>query len=83
MAAAVSKLMRNQDLILVAPSAASSPAFATPWACPGGWPCACSPTTRPTTPGIAASMLDGLLYGVAMRSSASTRPPTACPPSPG
>lgn len=35
MAAAVSKLMRNQDLILVAKNARSSPASATPSVCAG------------------------------------------------
>jgi ethanolamine ammonia-lyase large subunit len=48
MAAAVSKLMRNQDLILAAKKCKVTTRFATPSACPGPWPCACSPTIRPT-----------------------------------
>ena len=36
MAAAVSKLMRNQDLILVAKKCEVTTAFATPSACAGG-----------------------------------------------
>ncbi len=43
MAAAVSKLMGNQDLILVASKAGSSRASATRSACPAGWPCGLQP----------------------------------------
>jgi ethanolamine ammonia-lyase large subunit len=50
MAAAVSKIMRNQDLILAAQSAGSSPASAIPSACPGGSPSASSRITPPTMP---------------------------------
>ncbi len=65
MAAAVAKIMRNQDLILAAQEVPrSSRASATPSACPARWPCACSPTIRPTTcAGITASIVDGLMYG--------------------
>ena len=48
MVAAVSKQMRNQDLILVASRCLVVTAFARPWACPATWPHGCNRTTRPT-----------------------------------
>lgn len=50
MVAAVSKLMRNQDLILAARKRPSSRAFARPSACRGACRCVFSPITRPTIP---------------------------------
>ena len=49
MVAAVSKIMRVQDLILVAQKVASSPAFATASAWPDACPPGCSRTIPPTT----------------------------------
>jgi len=49
MVAAVSKLMRNQDLLWAAKSATSPPPSATPSACPATWRCGCSRTIPPTT----------------------------------
>lgn len=49
MAAAVSKIMRNQDLILVARKCRVTTAFRTPSACRVGCRRACNPTTRPMT----------------------------------
>ena len=65
MVAAVSKIMRNQDLIAVAARAPTSPPRSgRPSACPDASRPGCSPTTRPTTrAGIAAATLDGLLLG--------------------
>ncbi len=64
MAAAVSKLMRNQDLILVAKKCHVTTAFRNTIGLPGHL----SVRLQPNHPsddarGIAASMLDGLLYG--------------------
>lgn len=47
MVAAVSKIMRVQDLVLVAQKSASSRSFAAPWACADACPRACNRTIRP------------------------------------
>ncbi len=64
MAAAVSKLMRNQDLILVAQKCQVTSAFRNTIGLPGHLSTRLQPN-HPTDDlnGIAASMLDGLLYG--------------------
>ena len=64
MAAAVSKLMRNQDLILVAKKCHVTTAFRNTIGLPGHLSVRLQPN-HPTDDmrGIAASMLDGLLYG--------------------
>lgn len=64
MAAAVSKLMRNQDLILVAKKCLVTTAFRSTIGLPGRLSFRLQPN-HPTDDarGIAASMLDGLLYG--------------------
>ncbi len=64
MAAAVSKLMRNQDLILVAKKCHVVTAFRNTIGLPGHLSVRLQPN-HPTDDarGIAASMLDGLLYG--------------------
>jgi ethanolamine ammonia-lyase large subunit len=64
MAAAVSKLMRNQDLILVAKKCLVVTAFRDTIGLPGHLSSRLQPN-HPTDDlqGIAASMLDGLLYG--------------------
>jgi ethanolamine ammonia-lyase large subunit len=64
MAAAVSKLMRNQDLILVAKKCQVTTAFRNTIGLPGRLSVRLQPN-HPTDDvrGIAASMLDGLLYG--------------------
>jgi ethanolamine ammonia-lyase large subunit len=64
MAAAVSKLMRNQDLILVAKKCQVITAFRNTIGLPGHLSVRLQPN-HPTDDlrGIAASMLDGLLYG--------------------
>lgn len=64
MAAAVSKLMRNQDLILVAKKCHITTAFRDTIGLPGHISSRLQPN-HPTddTRGIAASILDGLLYG--------------------
>ncbi|MCH8497645.1 MAG: ethanolamine ammonia-lyase subunit EutB [Marinobacter sp.] len=64
MAAAVSKLMRNQDLILVAQKCRVTSAFRNTLGLPGRLSTRLQPN-HPTDDmnGIAASMLDGLLYG--------------------
>jgi ethanolamine ammonia-lyase large subunit len=64
MAAAVSKLMRNQDLILVAKKCHVTTAFRDTIGLPGHISCRLQPN-HPTDDarGIAASILDGLLYG--------------------
>ncbi len=64
MAAAVSKLMRNQDLILVAKKCQVTTAFRNTIGLPGRLAVRLQPN-HPTDDarGIAASMLDGLLYG--------------------
>jgi ethanolamine ammonia-lyase large subunit len=64
MAAAVSKIMRNQDLILVAKKCEVTTAFRNTIGLPGRLSTRLQPN-HPTddATGIAASMLDGLLYG--------------------
>ncbi|SDW83296.1 ethanolamine ammonia-lyase subunit EutB [Marinobacter mobilis] len=64
MAAAVSKLMRNQDLILAAKKCHVSTAFRNTIGLPGHLSTRLQPN-HPTddVTGIAASILDGLLYG--------------------
>ncbi|SNS72817.1 Ethanolamine ammonia-lyase heavy chain [Noviherbaspirillum humi] len=64
MAAAVSKLMRNQDLILVASKCSVVTRFRTTLGLPGRLAVRLQPN-HPSDDlvGIAASMLDGLLYG--------------------
>jgi ethanolamine ammonia-lyase large subunit len=64
MAAAVSKLMRNQDLILVARKCQVTTAFRSTIGLPGRLSVRLQPN-HPTDDarGIAASMLDGLMYG--------------------
>ncbi len=64
MAAAVSKLMRNQDLILVAKKCQVTTSFRNTIGLPGRLSVRLQPN-HPTDDmrGIAASMLDGLLYG--------------------
>lgn len=64
MAAAVSKLMRNQDLILVAQKCRVVTAFRNTIGLPGRLSTRLQPN-HPTddAAGIAASLLDGLLYG--------------------
>ncbi|QSP95799.1 ethanolamine ammonia-lyase subunit EutB [Marinobacter salinisoli] len=64
MVAAVSKLMRNQDLILVARKCRVTTAFRSTIGLPGRFSTRLQPN-HPTDDltGIAASILDGLLYG--------------------
>lgn len=64
MAAAVSKIMRNQDLILVAKKCHVTTAFRNTIGLPGHLSVRLQPN-HPTDDarGIAASMLDGLMYG--------------------
>jgi ethanolamine ammonia-lyase large subunit len=64
MAAAVSKIMRNQDLILVAAKCRVQTAFRSTVGLPGRMSTRLQPN-HPTDDmtGIAASILDGLLYG--------------------
>jgi ethanolamine ammonia-lyase large subunit len=64
MAAAVSKLMRNQDLILVAKKCHVVTCFRNTIGLPGRLAVRLQPNHPTDDPkGIAASMLDGLLYG--------------------
>ena len=64
MAAAVSKLMRNQDLILVAKKCQVITAFRDTIGLPGHLSVRLQPNHPTDDPrGIAASILDGLLYG--------------------
>lgn len=64
MAAAVSKLMRNQDLILVAKKCQVTTAFRNTIGLPGHLSTRLQPNHPTDDPsGIAASILDGLLYG--------------------
>jgi ethanolamine ammonia-lyase large subunit len=64
MVAAVSKLMRNQDLILVAAAITSTAAFRTTVGLPGRLATRLQPNHPTDDPrGIAAGMLDGLLLG--------------------
>jgi ethanolamine ammonia-lyase large subunit len=64
MAAAVSKLMRNQDLILVAKKCSVITTFRNTIGLPGHISVRLQPNHPTDDPrGIAASMLDGLLYG--------------------
>ena len=67
MAAAVSKIMRNQDLILVARKCSVVTGFRNTIGLPGRMSTRLQPN-HPTddTTGIAASMLDGLLYGLSL-----------------
>lgn len=83
MAAAVSKLMRNQDLILVAAKCSVVTRFRNTLGLPGKLAVRLQPN-HPTDDarGIAASMLDGLLYGVGDAVIGINPRPTACPPSP-
>jgi ethanolamine ammonia-lyase large subunit len=64
MVAAVSKLMRNQDLILIARKCSVITAFRTTIGLPGALSVRLQPN-HPTDdiPGIVASTIDGLLYG--------------------
>jgi len=64
MVAAVSKIMRNQDLILVAAAASNTAAFRTTIGVPGTLATRLQPNHPTDDPrGIAAAMLDGLLMG--------------------
>ncbi len=64
MAAAVSKLMRNQDLILVARAVQVTSAFRTTIGLPGRFSTRLQPNHPTDDPrGISASILDGLLFG--------------------
>jgi ethanolamine ammonia-lyase large subunit len=64
MVAAVSKIMRNQDLILVAAAATATAAFRTTIGLPGTLATRLQPNHPTDDPrGIAAAMLDGLLMG--------------------
>ena len=64
MVAAVSKIMRNQDLILVASAATVSAAFRTTVGLPGRITTRLQPNHPTDDPrGIAAAILDGLLMG--------------------
>ena len=64
MAAAVSKLMRNQDLVLVAKKAQVVTRFRNTIGLPGTMAVRLQPNHPTDDPGgIAASILDGLLYG--------------------
>jgi len=64
MAAAVSKLMRNQDLILAASKCRVRTAFRGTLGLPGRMSTRLQPNhPRDDATGIAASLLDGLLYG--------------------
>ncbi|MEJ7643453.1 MAG: ethanolamine ammonia-lyase subunit EutB [Chryseolinea sp.] len=64
MAAAVSKLMRNQDLILVSKKCSVITAFRTTLGLPGRFSTRLQPNHPTDDPqGIAASIIDGLLYG--------------------
>ncbi|MGD1240320.1 ethanolamine ammonia-lyase subunit EutB [Mycobacterium seoulense] len=64
MVAAVSKIMRNQDLILVAAAATATAAFRTTIGLPGTLATRLQPNHPTDDPrGIAAALLDGLLLG--------------------
>ena len=64
MAAAVSKLMRNQDLILVAAKCKVVTSFRNTLGLPGRLAVRLQPNHPTDDPkGVAASMLDGLMYG--------------------
>ena len=81
MVAAVSKVMRVQDLILVARKCRVVTRFATPSAFPGGCPRGCSRTIRPTIrPASPPAILDGLLYGSGDAVIGINPATTACPP---
>ena len=68
MAAAVSKLMRNQDLILAARKCRVVTRFRNTIGLPGRWRCGCSRTTRPTTRAASPRpSLDGLLLRLRRR----------------
>ena len=65
MVAAVSKLMRNQDLIAVAAKCRVVTAFRSTIGLPGRLACRLQPNHPTDDPlGIAASILDGLLFGM-------------------
>lgn len=65
MVAAVSKLMRNQDLIAVAAKCRVVTAFRSSIGLPGRLACRLQPNHPTDDPlGIAASILDGLLFGM-------------------
>ena len=65
MVAAVSKLMRNQDLIAVAAKCRVITAFRSTIGLPGRLACRLQPNHPTDDPlGIAASILDGLLFGM-------------------
>ncbi|WP_367401422.1 ethanolamine ammonia-lyase subunit EutB [Solimonas sp. SE-A11] len=65
MVAAVSKLMRNQDLIAVAAKCRVGTAFRSTIGLPGRLACRLQPNHPTDDPlGIAASILDGLLFGM-------------------
>jgi ethanolamine ammonia-lyase large subunit len=83
MAAAVSKLMRNQDLILVGKKCRVVTAFRNTLGLPGRLSVRLQPNDPTDDPrGIAASILDGLLYGagdaVIGVNPASDSPQKAC-----
>jgi len=83
MAAAVSKLMRNQDLILVAKKCRVVTAFRNTLGLPGRLSVRLQPNDPTDDPrGIAAEILDGLLYGagdaVIGVNPASDNPEKAC-----
>lgn len=65
MAAAVSKLMRNQDLILVASKCTVITKFRNTMGLPGRFSVRLQPNHPTDDPqGVAASILDGLMYGI-------------------
>ena len=82
MAAAVSKIMRLQDLILVGAKCRVVTRFRNTLGLEGRLSTRIQPNHPTDDPrGVAASLLDGLLLGgAAMPSSASTRPPTMSTP---
>ena len=77
-AAAVSKISRLQDLMVMAANARWSRASATPSGCPAGCRCGCSPIIRPTiSPALPPAFSMAFFSAPAMLSSASLPPPTA------
>jgi ethanolamine ammonia-lyase large subunit len=74
--------MRNQDLILVAQKCRVVTRFRNTMGLPGRLSVRLQPN-HPTddAKGIAASMLDGLLYGCGDAMIGINPAPTACPPS--
>ncbi len=78
-AAAVSKIMRNQDLILVARKARVVTRLRNTIGLPAPWRWRLQPNHPSDDPaGITASILDGLLMAAAMPASASTRSRIRC-----